>query len=328
MPSIPARLSSDQHIIDQVRSQPETTALSPRTIAGIQVPIVSNFRVVQTQSFSGGTSFTLAFDTPVVKTGNLDKYNIFYTLGSTTLDLAGVTVSSPCTFRIVTSLASAVTFTCQTVLKNGFVSNSENSPTCTGYTIAGTIDGSDIPDGSLGLNKLVGGAPGTLIVGQGLSSAPAYVAATDPSLDFVFGGTALTTAGLIPIVGGLATLTEDADLAFDTVDKEVQTPRIAVGENLTFPVGPPLTGTVTLDRTAMFYEADASGGAVDATLPADADSAIGQQYIIIATDVSNLISVIPDGTDNINGVNSPLTLTYVGATVRLIKLSANNWWIW
>ncbi len=324
-----SRNLEDQYIIDRIKNQPgsaEGSVLPPRFLAGQRVPVVTNFRIVKTESFSGGTAFTLAFDTPLTLK-NLDKFNIFYSLGNTSYNFAGSTINSPATFRIVTDQEERVVFQIQTVLLNGFSSRSDTSPTCVGYTISGTISGSDIPDGSLGLNKLVGGAAGTIIVGQGVSSAPAYTSITSPSLNFVFGGTNLAASGRIPYVSSSATLDDDADLLFDSTNKRITTRRLTLTESTALSVVP-VSANTTLNLTGTFWPCDASGGAVTLTLPADADAPIGQVYVIIATDATNNIIITPDGTDNINGLNASLTMTYTGATVRLVKTAANNWWAW
>ena len=323
-----ARNSEDQFILDRVKNQPRTAegaVLPPRFFGGRRVPVVTNLRVVRAESFSGGTAFTLVFDLPI-GFSNIDKFNVFYSTPGLAYNFAGACVTSPATFRVVSDTVQQVTFQVQTVLKNGFVSDTELSPTCTGYTIAGTISGSDIPNGSLGLNKLVGGAVGTVITGQGVGVTPQYTALNSSALNLVFGGNNLTVTNRIPYVNAAATLEDDVDLTFNPTPKRLSTRQIELSQSLAVGVAPAVVANTTLDRTANVWPINASGGVITVTLPLDADSVVGQTYILIAIDGTNTITLAPSGSDNINGVNASLSMPYTGAVIRLVKTSANNWW--
>lgn len=136
----------------------------PQQNSANRVPIVSNLSVFQTQSFVGGTQFTLLFNQPT--SNQIDHYSVYVAgVGGNQSNLQGPSsvTASPAIIRVSTLSADKVTFYVQTVLKSGLMSSLANSPTCTGTTIAGTINGGDIPAGTISLAQMATQTEGSLI---------------------------------------------------------------------------------------------------------------------------------------------------------------------
>lgn len=191
-----------QRIINQTNAA-EGTTLPPRQSGPFRVPLVSGVKILNTQSFLGGTQFIVGWVEPTGQTNLIDHYNL-YASGLTDNGLVGPVSSnqSPATIRLQTTAAQTVTIFVQTILKSGLAGSIESSPSVTGQTIAGQVNSSDIPAGSLpisvlatgtdgaliGFNNtgvpsmLAPGASGTILVSTGTSSLPSY-----QTVDFFMG---------------------------------------------------------------------------------------------------------------------------------------------
>lgn len=144
-------------ITDRLRNQfgaAEGTSLPSKLQHGIRVPVVNNFKVLQTVSFNGGTQATVSWDVP--------NENATLPIGSFLLSLKGITngtpdvsmtptvvLTSPAVIRINSQIATVCTVSIQTVLNNGQTSLIENSPTVSINTIAPVITATDIPSTTL-----------------------------------------------------------------------------------------------------------------------------------------------------------------------------------
>jgi hypothetical protein len=129
----------------------------PRIRGPFRVPFPTNFIVLKTSSYFGGTEFTLAWVDQTGLVNYVDHYKIYaQNLLATNQEptFVGSSKQSPCTVKVSSSEASVVVFYIQTVLKNGYANNALESPTCTGNTIAPKLSGTDIPNGALDPGKL------------------------------------------------------------------------------------------------------------------------------------------------------------------------------
>lgn len=222
-----------QYIAGRLRNSfgaAEGTLLPPPLKGQFRVPFVTNFRLANTESFVGGTQFTLTFNAPESNQSVIDHFNIFVTgLNGDFTTLVGPSTcsTSPATVRITTPTAQTLIFTVQTVLKSGLVSDLDSAPTVTGTTIAAQINSNtDIPDGSINIDKFAPSTPGAvnaydssgdptlispvasgrILTSAGTTNPPTYQ--TKISLDLVLGNSALTTADSIVYVSSSGTVTQ------------------------------------------------------------------------------------------------------------------------
>lgn len=164
MPNTPEHVQ-DTWITDRIRNQfgaGEGTTFPPKMIRGIRVPLVSNFKVLQTVAYNGGTQATLSWDVPD-QNATLPIGSFLLSLkgtqsGSADVVMAPVTaLTSPAIIRINSSIATVCTVSIQTVLTNGQTSLIDDSPTVSINTIAPVLVPSDIPASTLsGLNLVLG----------------------------------------------------------------------------------------------------------------------------------------------------------------------------
>ena len=240
------------NILAVVRNQSnaaEGPLLPPPQKGVSRVPLVTQFRVLQTQSFVGGTQFTLGFLEPDTNQQYIDHYNIYVAGISGNLNAIGSPTTaqhSPAIIRVATTSSQRVVFYAQTALKSGMVSPLSVSPTCTGTTIAGQISSSDIPAGSITVAQLADETPGSLITfgsGAGVAQLITPVASgsllasagstvpptyqTFSALNLVLGNTNLGTAGGVVFVASSGTVTED-DTKFHWDDTNF---RLGIGTN-------------------------------------------------------------------------------------------------
>lgn len=153
-------------VIERVRNTvnaAEGTLLPPQQRGDYRLPFVSGLRLVKTESYFGGTSFTLNWIEPESRDTNISQYNV-YVVGLEFQDKPVgpfSTNKSPITVRLVNSQASRVTFFVQTQLNSGFVTPLNFSPSVTGNTIAPLISTdsllpSGVTAGSYGTASQVG----------------------------------------------------------------------------------------------------------------------------------------------------------------------------
>jgi hypothetical protein len=136
-------------VIERIRNTvnaAEGTLLPPQQRGDYRLPFVSNLRLVETNSYFGGTSFTLNWVEPENRQRNISQYNV-YVVGLEFQDKPigpFSTDKSPITIRLVNSTAARVTFFVQTQLNSGFVTPLDFSPSVSGNTIAPRINSSSI----------------------------------------------------------------------------------------------------------------------------------------------------------------------------------------
>lgn len=117
-----------------------------------RVPLVQGLELLRTQSYQGGTQFTLVWSTPPRFRNQIDHYNV-YVKGlydnSETPQGPWTVQESPGQIKVNARTAVPVTLIVQTVLKNGMVSDLPSSPAVSGYTAAGTFTSGDYPDNTI-----------------------------------------------------------------------------------------------------------------------------------------------------------------------------------
>lgn len=115
----------------------EGTSLPPKQVGQFRVPFITNLKTARAQKSGTNTKFTLTWSDPLLP--NIANFAI-YINDAANLNQSPtgpyIAPTSPVQIVVPTSLASTVVFRVQTVLKNGFVSDFDAAPTCTGKTIA------------------------------------------------------------------------------------------------------------------------------------------------------------------------------------------------
>jgi hypothetical protein len=190
----------------------EGSNFPPRLIGGRRVPLVTGLKTIRAHSFSGGTEFVISWLD--VELPNVNGYNVYVTgllSDNKQPALVGLFKRSPAQFRVESNIATQVTFTVQTVLNNGMVSELSQSPSCTGLTISPTISVSDLGPGTpgqlitwdaTGTPTTIG--PGTtdhILVGSGAGAVPQFKSRA--TLDLIEGRSTVTALGQI-LVGSAA----------------------------------------------------------------------------------------------------------------------------
>jgi hypothetical protein len=88
------------------------------------------------------------------------------------------------------------------------------------------------------------------------------------------------------------------------------------------------SATHTLSADDAVTEENAAGGAYAVNLPAASAALSGKEYVCMKVDASaNAVSVTPNGTDTINGVNAATALSAQWAFCRLIRNAAGTGWL-
>lgn len=94
---------------------------------------------------------------------------------------------------------------------------------------------------------------------------------------------------------------------------------------------PAISGNFTILATDAFslYYVDTSGGVATVNLPASSGVAVGRTYTFVdikRNAATNNISIVPNGTDKINGVNATLVVATNGSYTTLTTDAAGNWY--
>ena len=108
---------------------------------------MSNLRIVKTESYLGGTSFTLNWVEPEDRFRNISQYNVYVVgLEFNERPMGPYTTNkSPIIVRLVNNHAGRVTFFVQTQLNSGFVTPLNFSPSVVGTTILPVISTAGFP---------------------------------------------------------------------------------------------------------------------------------------------------------------------------------------
>jgi len=150
-----------QYVLDRLinaTNAAEGSLLPPKFRAGKRIPTVKNLRLLNTEVFSGETQFTLVWDEPddpPTIVNSISHYNIYVSgitgEGNLLSNLSPwITDGSPAVITFVTEEPQRVTFTVQTILKNGQSSELSFSPSVTGISGSSQIQESDL---AFGLNS-------------------------------------------------------------------------------------------------------------------------------------------------------------------------------
>lgn len=273
MPQSTDQVQSDW-ITGRIRNQlgaGEGTTFPPKLQNGIRIPLVQNFKVLQTLAFNGGTQATLSWTLP---DGNatLPISSFLLSLkgiqsGTANVSMAPVTVStSPAVIRINSSIETVAIVSIQTILTNGQSSLLSDSPTCAVNTIAPILTPSDIP-------------PSTL-----------------EGLNVVLGYSNLTTTNGVAYVSGTGTITEDpTNFSYDPSTKRLglltSSPKSTIHD--TGSLGVKVSSQVAsfTAANAVIYLCDATAGNILMTLPT-ASTVIDRIYYAKKTDSSiNTVTV-------------------------------------
>lgn len=292
-------------ITDRIRNQQnagEGSSFAPKMRNGIRIPLVTNVKILKTESYTGGTQFTVSFleanDDASIKISHYVINVQGVDSGNKGLSMTPVvTQQSPAVIKVNTAVATPAIISVQTVLTNGQSSTIEASPTVVGNTIAPSISASDIPSTTLA------------------------------ALNLVLGYSNLTTAnGVTYVSGTTGTITEDpTNFSYDSSNKRLglltNSPKSTVdilgslglllsSQSISFTAG-----------NAVVYICDATAGNITVTLPAAAsftnrlyyfkkkDSSVntvivGSSFTLHFQNESILI--ISDGTNWINLIHSVL----------------------
>lgn len=161
--------------LSNVTGAGEGTNLPPRQFGELRVPLVTNLRIIQYESYLGGVSVTLAWTNPEFPNVRIAQYNIFVSGVDNNEQPQGPysTFQSPAVVRITTSHVSTLKFSVQTQLTNGLTSPIDVSPTVAAESVAPLI-----PSGSLSPSGVTAGTYGSATqVGQFTVGADGIVTA-------------------------------------------------------------------------------------------------------------------------------------------------------
>lgn len=94
-----------------------------------------------------------------------------------------------------------------------------------------------------------------------------------------------------------------------------------------------LAAPTTMAYSAAYNEmvlCDASGGTFAVTLPSSAGATAGENCVGVTnlTSDTTAISIVPDGTDTINGSTDPFILNQPFGSISFVSDGAGNWSIW
>ena len=123
---------------------------------------------------------------------------------------------------------------------------------------------------------------------------------------------------------GTTKVTVNPKLVTDEITHETVDHGIVLGATLRAPIATVTNGTTGIDNTYFTVLCDASSGTVTINLPTGAGYT-GTVFNIKCIDDTNTVTITPDGTDEIDAVNSSITL--VQDEVITIQYDGSNWWI-
>jgi hypothetical protein len=190
------------HVIGTVINQTgaaEGGLLPPKQAGNVRIQPPVGFRIVRTEAILGKSVFTLTWKEESSLIASIDHYEIYYALGilkSASLIFASTAQSAPAHVTVTADAATPISFTLQTVLKNGFHSDIQAAPTCTGITAAPVITNVALGSNTVGLGNLQTGTTGELITWDG-AGQPTTIAPGSAGLPLVSQG-----GGAEPTWGG------------------------------------------------------------------------------------------------------------------------------
>lgn len=246
-------VSQSRFITDRIRNQQnagEGSSFAPKMRQGIRIPLVTNVKILKTESYVGGTQFTVSFleanDDASIKISHYVINVQGVDSGNKGLSMTPVvTQQSPAVIKVNTSVATPAIISVQTVLTNGQSSTIEASPTVVGNTIAPSISASDIPSTTLA------------------------------ALNLVLGYSNLTTTNGVTYVSGTGTITEDpTNFSYDPSNKRLglltNSPKSTIDILGSLGILLSAQSSNFSANNAVVYICDATGGNITVTLPAAA----------------------------------------------------------
>jgi hypothetical protein len=298
----------------------EGSTLPPPLRGEFRVPLVQNLSLLRTQSYQGGTQFTLTWDNPQEFVDLVSHYNI-YVIGlldnSTTPMGPWQAERAPAEVRVQGRSATNITLIVQTELNNGLKSLLLRSPSVGGIMTAASLVPSDFDDESVPLTAIESGTLDYILTAQGAGVAVEWKSATAYH-DLVKGYANLTNVGKVLITDSAGTAGEAANLqvANNALDIDMgidlKSVSIAVGDS-----------PYSLGAQIVVY-VDASGGDVTVNLPS-ASARGDRTYWVKKTDSSgNVVILSPDGADTFEG-ESDAEIRTEGESLTFHSDGTSNW---
>lgn len=149
MPSFPQQKELE-YILSRLKNEfgeAEGSNLPLKIKKGIRVPVVNNFKILDSQSYSGGTQFTLIWSNPntppnspvrgyKIYIENLQSNQGLSSSSNKVNNINSVEVNfSPAIIRVSGDAGNRVTFRIQTILANGMTSDIKSSPSQVGILL-------------------------------------------------------------------------------------------------------------------------------------------------------------------------------------------------
>ena len=302
------------------RGAAEGSTLPPRQRGRSRVPRVTNLTNPRTQTWMGGTQFTLIWDEPEVSRNAISHFNIYVInlLDANEAPLGPWTAArSPAEIYIPIRQQTPCTLIVQTVLKNGLVSNLNDSPAISGYLGTGGLVTTDFEDETVPLSALVSGTANYLLTAAGAGVASAWKSIT--SHDLVLGQSNLTTATRLISVSAAKTIQEHSALTFHDNTLDIQA---ALALKITT-----VTGANHSAGAETVILVDATSNNITITLPAISGVYANTTYWIKRIDNVGAYSVTVN-TPGAETIDGQADLGIVGQyTSYTLSNDGSNWFI-
>ena len=130
----------------------EGSTLTPKQAGDLRVPLVTNLRIIDLNTYIGGSTFTLQWTEPDGSTGAIGQYNVYVSGldGVTQPQGPFSTFRSPAVVRLSTAATSRIVFTVQTQLTNGMCSPLKISPSVAAEVVYAHLTSEDLPLSGVG----------------------------------------------------------------------------------------------------------------------------------------------------------------------------------
>lgn len=339
-----------EFLVDRMLNTTQTAEgaiVPPQQKASVRVPIVRQLRILKQESFFGGTTFTVGWQSPDEPNLTIAQYNVWVygLLSNSGIPVGPYSVSdSPSIVRLTAELATRVSFVVQTQLSSGLVSPLSLSPSCTGIVNSAGLIAADIPNNSIAISKIQISTPNNIFSWDGAGNPASRSRA---NLDLVLGNANLSDVGAGVTVSAAGTLTEISGvnndiLAFDGSNNLDNRTRAALdlvlgNANLTTVGSVPYVsaaGILNQDATQLFWDATNNRFGVGTNTPGFELDVVGTTrtqgfYTNIRTISVNSSQVESDYTVLVDSTSGDRTYTLsasptTGKILALKKLVAAN----